>query len=144
MPDASSIGLLLGSIKSAIDIAKYLNEAGSSIERAELKLKFADLTNTLADAKLEMISIQESLAEKDRRIAELNDAFEMRLTLFRHGDAFFEKDSDGNPKGVAHCLRCWESDHKARQLVDFEGPVRQRICTACGQKYSRGTTWDAQ
>lgn len=142
MPDVTSIGAMLGSIKSAIAIVKYLNESGSSLEKAELKLKLAELTGALADAKIEMLSVQEALAEKDRRIEELNEAFEMRLSLFRHGDAYYRQDETGKRIGVAYCLRCWENDHKARQLVDTGGGMGLRNCTTCGQKYTGRNAWD--
>lgn len=143
MPDITSISAVIGSVKSALDIVKYLNETGTSLEKADLKLKLAELASALAEAKLEMISIQEVLLEKDQRIAELNEAFELRDALRRVGDAYYKMGDDGNPKGVAHCVRCFESDHRARQLVDTGGPMRLRVCTACGHKYDKGRSWDS-
>ena len=43
MPDISAITAVLGSLKTATEIAKFIRESDVSIERAELKLKVADL-----------------------------------------------------------------------------------------------------
>ena len=50
------------------------NEKNVSLEKAETKLKSADLVSSLADAKLEAAKIQDLLLEKDRRIKELEEA----------------------------------------------------------------------
>ena len=43
MPDITTIAAVLNSLKAATDIAKFLRESDLSLERAELKLKLADL-----------------------------------------------------------------------------------------------------
>jgi len=62
MPDLVTIGAALSSLKTASEIVKFLRESDLSFERAELKLKLADLMNTLADARIDLIEVQESLA----------------------------------------------------------------------------------
>ena len=68
MPDLTAIGAVLGSLKTATEIAKFIRESDVSIERAELKLKVADLIGALADVKLELVELQDSFAAKDQRI----------------------------------------------------------------------------
>lgn len=62
MPDLATIGAALSSLKTATDIVKFLRSSDLSLERAELKL--ADLLSSLADAKIELIEGQDTLAEK--------------------------------------------------------------------------------
>lgn len=135
MPDIATIAAALNSLKTATDIAKFLRESDLSLERAELKLKLADLVGALADAKLELIEVQETLSDKDKRIAELEEAFQSKEALVRHYDAYYHADAAGNPMGIAYCLRCWENDHKKRQLVHDAKDYRTRVCTACGHRY---------
>ena len=52
MPDIATIAAALNSLKTATDIVKFIRESDLSIERAELKLKLADLVGALAEAKL--------------------------------------------------------------------------------------------
>ncbi len=43
MPDIAAISAFVGSIKTAAEIAKAIKEAGLSLEKAETKLKMAEL-----------------------------------------------------------------------------------------------------
>lgn len=144
MPDITSIAAILSSIKTATDIAKFLRESDLSLERAELKLKLADLVSALAEAKMELTEIQETLSAKDKQIAELEEAFQSKDSLARRYDAYYTTDENGNPVGVPLCLRCWENDHKKRQLVHDAKDHRTRVCTACGHHYERRLTDDIQ
>jgi hypothetical protein len=135
MPDLATIGAALSSLKTATDIVKFLRESDLSLERAELKLKLADLLSSLADAKIELVEVQETLLEKDKRISELEDAFQKKDSLVRQRDAYYTADENGKPIGVPYCLRCWENDHKQRQLVHDSKEYRIRVCTSCGHQY---------
>jgi hypothetical protein len=133
MPDITIISTALTSLKAAIEIAKILRESDLSLEKAELKLKLADLISALADTKMELTEIQEVIIGKDKRIAELEEAFEIKGTLIRECDAYYVADAEGTPVGVPYCLRCWENDHRKRQLVCHSRQTT--ICTSCGHKY---------
>ena len=132
MPDLTAIGAVLGSLKTATEIAKFIRESDVSIERAELKLKVADLIVALADVKLELVELQDSFAGKDNRIKELEEAFEAKDSMVRKYDAYYNVSPDGEPLGAPYCLRCWESDHKRRMLVQHASEIRTRLCTSCG------------
>jgi hypothetical protein len=135
MPDIATIGAALSSIKTATDIAKFLRQSDLSLEKAELKLKLADLLVSLADAKVELVEVQEELQQKDKKIAELTSAFEAKDDLVRRGDAYYVMDERGEATGKPFCLRCWESDHKQRQLVRSPTDHRTLVCTSCGHQY---------
>lgn len=144
MPYITSIATILSSIKTATDIAKVLRESDLSLERAELKLKLADLVSALAEAKMELSELQETLSAKDKQISELEEAFQSKDSLKRRYDALYTTDKNGNPVGVAFCLRCWEIGHKKRQLVHDAKDYGIRVCTACGHRYERRLTDDIQ
>jgi hypothetical protein len=135
MPDLATIGAALSSLKTATDIVKFLRESDLSLERAELKLKLADLLSSLADTKIELVEVQEALADKDKKIASLEDAFQNKDSLVRHYDAYYTVDESGKPIGVPYCLRCWENEHKKRQLVRDSKNFRNQVCTSCGHQY---------
>jgi len=58
------------------------------------------LVGSLADAKVELVELQDVLVANDRRIAELEDAFETKHALVRHGDAYYVADANGKPVGT--------------------------------------------
>lgn len=136
MADIATIGAVLTSLKAAAEIAKYLRESDLSIERAELKLKLADLVSNLAEAKIELTEVQEELTTKDRQILELEEAFQSKDSMVRNRDAYYVINANGKPSGVAYCLRCWENDHRKRQLVNDAKDFRTHVCTTCGHRYS--------
>ncbi len=144
MPDIATIGAVLSSLKTATDIAKFLRESDLSLERAELKLKLADLVSALAEAKIELADVQETLSVKDKRIAELEEAFQSKDTLVRSRDAYYMVGESGNAEGIPFCLRCWENDHKKRQLVHDAKEFRIRTCTTCGHRYEARLVSDIQ
>jgi DNA-directed RNA polymerase subunit M/transcription elongation factor TFIIS len=135
MPDIATIGAALSSLKTATDIVKFLRETDVTLEKAELKMKLADLMGSLADTKIELIEVQETLADKDKKINELEEAFNDKDSVVRQYDAYYKSDANGKPTGVPLCLRCWESEHKQRQLVHSVKEYRFRVCTSCGHQY---------
>ncbi len=141
MVDQTTISAALNSIKIATEITTLLRESDPSIDNAELKLQLSDLVHALADAKLGMIRIEETLAGQEKRIAELEEALESKDTLVRHYDAYYRLDKKGKPSGVPFCIRCWENEYRKRQLVmDVSGIYN--VCTTCSHRYDlhRSTT----
>lgn len=135
MPDISVISSVLTSLKTATDIAKFFRETDFSLEKAELKLKLAELMSALADAKMEMSSVQDTITERERRIAELEEAFQRKATVVRDRDAYYNVGEDGKPIGSPMCLRCWDVHHKLYEL-HFDAKDRfVKVCPACSARY---------
>ena len=73
------IGSILSSIKTATDIAKFINDSNISLEQADHRLKLAELISTLANAKIEIADIQELILEKDEEIKSLKNQLKICL-----------------------------------------------------------------
>jgi hypothetical protein len=135
MADLATITAVLSNIKIAADIAKALRESDLSIERAELKLKLAEIMGALADAKMEITEVQEALVAKDRQLAELEEAFQSKDALVKVHDAFYAVDGSGKPTGEPFCAHCWQVKHKKYNL-HYEAKDRfVKACISCGKKY---------
>src|SRR5690349_6965957 len=100
MADLATIGAALSSLKTATEIVRFIRESDVSLEKAELKLKLADLLSSLADAKMELTEVQDALVEKDKKIAELEDAFQSKDKFVRQYDAYYIAGENGEPQGV--------------------------------------------
>ena len=142
MPDIAAISTILTSIKAATDIARFIRESDVSIERAELKLKLADLVSALADAKMQAVDVQDELTERGRRIKELEEALETKAVVVRHYDGYYKINAVGQATGRAYCLSCWDQHHKLRELVQDHGDRSTNKCASCGHKYPRRLTLD--
>lgn len=133
------VAIVLSSLKSAIDIAKAIRSSDISLERAELKLKLAELLETLADAKLELTEVQAELAYKDDEISRLNEALEMKGNVVRYLDAVYLTET-GAPTGTPFCLACWSGKHLLRPLVEASDERTSHVCTSCNKRYPRRLT----
>jgi hypothetical protein len=129
MADLATIGAFLTSVKTATEIAKAIKDLDATVEKAELKLKLADLLGSLADAKISASELQELLHEKQKEIDRLNEVLTLRGQVIKDGDAYFLKGADGQPSGEPFCVHCWESRKALFHLVHGTGPVW--LCTHC-------------
>ncbi len=127
------VAVVLGNLKTAAEIVKLLR-SDSPIQKAEAKLKLAEVLESLADARVQLVDVQEAVREKDARIADLEEAFEVRDTVQRQNDGIYRIKA-GKAEGYPHCLRCWEEDHRLRQLVHSAGDHRARVCPTCKTGY---------
>ena len=125
--DIAVIGSLLGSIKTATDIAKLIKESDVSIEKAETKLKLAELISSLADAKLEAADVQLGILERDERIRELEAAAKVRANLRWEEPCYWLPNAAGVEE--PYCQHCQDSSSKLiRLLGDGDGQYQCRVC----------------
>ena len=130
MPDLAIITSALSSIKTAADIAKLIKDSGSSLEKAEIKLKIADLIGSLADAKMEIATIQTDLIEKDQEILELQNQLKLQKAV--EWDKPYYWIVDGDTKDGPFCQQCYD---KNKQLIRLQGGGKNYwYCQTCKSK----------
>jgi hypothetical protein len=129
MPDLATLSAFFGSIKTATELAKVIKGTDLSLEKAETKLKMAELISALADAKIHAAEIQDLLQEKDNRIKELEKSLENKSKLIRHNGKYYESQENGNPIGDPYCSHCWESKNKMIHLTKMNHKVF--TCPSC-------------
>lgn len=97
----------LSAIGASLSIAKELKEIDASFDKAELKLKIAELTSALAEAKLGLVDVNEELHRKNDEIAELGRLLAHReaSTAMRNNKRYFTNEA-GEPKGPPICPVC--------------------------------------
>ena len=126
--DVAAIGSLLGSLKTATDIAKFVRESSVSLERAELKMKLADLIEALANAKIEAADIQQEILDRDKMIRELEAAAAVKVELRWEQPCYFRKNEKGTED--PYCQNCYDSIGKLSRLhADGSGYFECRVCT---------------
>jgi hypothetical protein len=132
MPDLTTISTLLGSIKTATDLAKLIKDSDVSLEKAETKLKLAELINALADAKIEIAGVQELLIEKDKAITGLQESLEVKNNL-KWEKPYYWLEQNGTKEGP-FCQHCYDNNNKLLRLQgDGDG---YWYCTACKNNYT--------
>lgn len=136
MADLTTITAILANLKVATDIAKAIRESDVSIERAELKLRLAEMIGALADAKIEVTDIQQLLIDKTKALAELEEAFQNKDQLIKRYDGYYALNDSGQPVGEPYCVSCWQVRHKRYNLQYLAGDRHVKACVSCGAKYN--------
>ena len=129
--DLTSISAALSSLKTATEIAKLIKDSDVTLEKAESKLKLAELISSLADAKIEITEIQQVLLEKDKEVRALNTQLEMRAKL--SWDKPYYWLIDESRKDGPFCQHCYDKNH---ELIRLQGNcVGSWECKACKNRY---------
>ena len=138
MPDIATIATFLGSIRTATELAKAIKGADLSLEKAETKLKIAELISALADAKIQAAEIQDLLQEKDKEIKDLKNLISLRDKVVRGKYGFYYKEDD-QENNEPLCPKCWESEEKTFHLGRLNTPYFPQYysftCPNCDKPY---------
>ncbi|MFC3717524.1 hypothetical protein ACFONC_15335 [Luteimonas soli] len=127
--DIPSISAALSSLKTATDIAKMVRESTTTLEKAEINLKMADLIGTLADTRVQLAEIKEALLERDEKITSLETALNTRANLSYEAPYYWEM--KGEERVGPYCQKCYDVDGK---LVRLQGSTSTRgwwHCHSC-------------
>jgi len=135
-----SIGTAIAMVNGSLELVKKLSSASGAVERAELKLKAAELIGSLADAKLALINSMEEAQAQQRTIAELQEALQLKATVGRVFDGYYQTDTNGKPHGDPFCARCWQADHRLFYLTSARPGAVETTCAQCNAKFPKHRT----
>ena len=134
------IATALAGIRTATEIAKLIKDSGATLEKAEIRLKMAELIEALADTKLQISDIKQLLVEKDELIAKLESVAAVRAALTY--DAPYYWRVDGEKKDGPFCQKCYDADGTLMRLQ--KGYTRgQWSCHSC-KGYVEDSSYVAQ
>ena len=132
MTDITAIASILGSVKTATEIAKLLKDSDFTLEKAEMKLKLADLISALADARMETAEIQSLILEKNEKIQALEKTLETKAIVKYEKPSYWigdDEDRDG-----PFCQHCYDKDGR---LIRLQGNGEGWWgCKVCGSSYT--------
>lgn len=128
------IGMAVGSVKSAIDIAKILKDSADSLDKAEVKLQLAELIGSLADAKMQIAEIQEALIESDKEKKELEKKLSRKENLFFERPYYLIKQNNENNDGP-FCQICYDKDRKLIRLNNNRFIAGEWECPVCKERF---------
>jgi hypothetical protein len=105
---------LLDNITKAIDLAKTIKEGDISGEEAEIQLRVADLLSALADAKLDIADIQQTLVAKDAEIDTLKEKLKVKVNVQWEKPYYWLTGSE--KKDGPFCQHCFDESQKLTRL----------------------------
>lgn len=129
--DISSISTMLTSVKTAVEIAKLLKDSGLTLEKAEAKLKLAELIDALAEIKMQLADVRVLLLEKDEEISQLQEEMKIKGNMVFERPYYWLKTEKG--KDGPFCQVCFEKDNRPIRLQN-KG-VGFWICEVCETTY---------
>lgn len=108
MADPLAIKTALDSLRTASDMVKILRSADASFEKAELKLKIADLAEALASARLAVLDAQEEIEELRTELASLRDQRTEEASVIKRDNVYYIR--AGDQERGPFCPRCYEAE----------------------------------
>jgi len=131
MVDMASVSAALTSLKVATDIAKFFKDTNVSFEKAETKLKLAELIEALADAKIQFADIQQLLLDKDAELRAVREQLSIKANL-KWDPPYYWIVTDDKKDGP-YCQCCYDKD---RALIRLQGNGKGYWkCEACNNSY---------
>jgi rubrerythrin len=131
--------LALSTASHAFKFANDLRSIDKEVSEADLKLKVADLTGTLADLKMILTEARDDAAEKDEEIARLKK-LQRRVedeTVEQYGYRYRKrKDGKGPAAGNPMCDVCFQKDGLLIETATIAGKGIQALqCPNCKGRY---------
>lgn len=114
--EITAITAALESLKSAADIASFIRKSDLNFEKAEAKLKLADLISALAEARIQVADIQTLLLDKDETIRNLQEQSRIAESLSWRAPCYWRNESGTD---FPYCQNCYDT---RKLLVRLQSP----------------------
>lgn len=115
---------------SRTQCAKELRDIDNQFDKAELKLKIADLSSALADAKHGILDAGDLVKAKDQEIEALKETLRFKADTVLVNGYRYRKNDDGGAAGHAYCTSC-ASDDRWIETITSQGAGRHTVCPRC-------------
>ncbi|MCD4509728.1 hypothetical protein LQT97_00625 [Brucella pseudogrignonensis] len=132
------ISAALSAVTAAMGLAKELRSIDKEFDKAELKLKIADLAEALSDAKQNILTIGDDLRERDAEITRLQSLLNFKAEkLIDKGQFRYFADAEGKATGMPICPVC---ERKGNFLAIVQDRSRgaggiNYLCPSCKANY---------
>ena len=119
-------------LKDVFTAIQKAQDAASFFKESENKAKVAELISALADAKMEIASIQTTLSEKDSQIKELKEKLAVKGKMIYTKPYYFllhDRDQQEGP----FCQACYDDKNKCIRLQELNKGYWN--CSVCKEHY---------
>lgn len=133
----------IASLTAALGLVKELREVDTQVSQAEMKLKLAEITSALADAKMSVADTSEEMQARDTHIAELEKLLAYSSDhLIRFNGLYYEQE-ENEPKGHPYCTVCYSAGMLIKLAENRNEPGQPSSCPKCKSSYGRVTKFAA-
>lgn len=125
--DIASISQALSSLKAASDIVSIIRSSNTSLDKAEINFRLAELTSALAEAKMSIAHVQQQLLDKDTEISELQQQLKLKGQMVWEDPAYYLV--EGDARDGPFCQPCWDDQKKLARLTSSSHNLL--VCKVC-------------
>lgn len=125
----------IAAVTAALGLVKELRSIDAQFDKAELKLKIADLTEALSEAKLGLVDVAEQLRTKDAEIADLKQKIIYRAENLIDHNGFRYASDDGQAHGLPYCPACEHKGLYIKLAQDRSTNGYPYKCPSCKANY---------
>ena len=123
--DASEI---FATLKGATEIARVVIGASGTLDKADLKLRLADLVGELATARTQAADLQDTIRCLSEDLAEAREKLDFAGTMKYEAPYYFNV--AGGQRDGPYCPACWEGRAKLA-IHMYEWSPGSWTCNAC-------------
>ena len=127
MSSIEAVSGALAGVKTAYDIASLFRNSTLSLQQAEGKLKFADLISSLAEVKMQLAEVQQTIFDRNQEILRLTAELNLQKDTVYEAPYYWVEER-GHREGP-FCQHCHDKDLKLIRLQKLE--IGQWSCTIC-------------
>jgi hypothetical protein len=135
----------VGALQAAaagLKVLKDLSQVSNEYDKAELKLKIAELSGALATVQITLAEAQSEAGKKDAEIAKLQANFkEKNDGLIEHEGFYYRKGGDGKPKGRPYCPSCIQKGILMMTVKTIK-PGHPKQCPECGTEIQGASSFN--
>ena len=131
---------VITTITAAIKLVGEIRDAGKAIDEAQLKLKLAEVTSALADAKMGAVDFKEQIDGRDKEISRLKLMFALKAETVEANNMTYVA-LNGKPVGMPLCPRCLQMDGVMMRLTALQKEGKPAQCPQCKSDYERQTEY---
>lgn len=131
----------LSGVSTALTIVKQLNDIDKQVDEAGFKLRIAEATSALAEAKLGLIDAQEELRLKDREISDLKERLKYRAENLVDHKGYRYSSVEGKPVGDPLCPICEETGSHIKLTRMIALPGQPMMCPKCKSNHGNVQTF---
>ncbi|MCJ9692983.1 hypothetical protein MOV76_15355 [Rhizobium sp. PRIMUS64] len=120
----------LGGVSTALTIVKQLNDIDRRVDEAGFKLRIAEATSALAEAKLGLVDAQEDIRSKEAEISSLRSLLKRKEETVERSGYRYRCDANKNPIGTALCPVCMD-EGRFVLTIQSDQSGRPYVCPKC-------------
>ena len=129
----------LAAVSQSVGILRDLSQLDRSVDVAEYKAKVAEVTSTMADAKMALVDASEYIRGLEAEVLRLKKDSSRKSDLVEAYGHHYEKGTDGKSIGYPFCPVCLEDEVRLYRLAKTDGPRGSSYCPKCKAKFEVAT-----